>query len=254
MDWKGRRTRILSSVEVKGTIKVVELARQLEVTEMTIRRDLIELEREGLVKRVHGGVISARGRSYEPTMLMRNTIHSEEKKRIGKRAAAMVNEGDCIGLDVGTTTIEVARNLVGKRNLTIITPSLVIANLMANQPDIRLVLPGGIIRPGEVSMVGDLTLRAFDIFHMDLLFLGMGGIDSKAGMTEYNWEDTLVKQAMLKAAKEVVIVLDASKFERIATINVAPITAVNTMVTNQAPPPPLSEELEKAGVKVIIAE
>jgi len=254
MDRETRRKTILDTVELQGTVKVAELAKELGVTEMTIRRDFTDLEHEGLVKRVHGGVISARGRSYEPTLMLRSTINTESKQRIGKAAAELIADGDCVALDVGSTTYEVARNLIGRRNITVITPSLLIGTLLVNQPDLRLVLPGGIVRPGETSMIGELSHRAFEIFHVDRLFLGVGGIDAKAGLTEYNWDDTLVKQAMLKNAKEVILVADSNKFSRIATVKIAPLNIAKMLVTDQSPPPPLVEALKSAGVRILVAK
>ena len=215
-----RQRAILSAVEAQGTVLVSELAHQFDVTEMTIRRDLRELEKKELVKRIHGGGMSARGRFYEPTLTRRNTVHIQEKQKIARAAAELTKDGETLALDVGSTTYEVARCLTSRRNLTIITPSLYIATLFVNLPDIRLVLPGGLVRPGETTMVGELSLRAFDIIHPDRLFLGVGGIDAQAGLTEYNWDDAQVKQAMLKSAKQTIIVADANKFDHIATVEV----------------------------------
>jgi len=119
---------------------------------MTIRRDLIDLEKEGLVRRVPGGAVSSRGRSFEPSLLLRAGAHGDSKECIGAQAAQLVEDGDRLALDVGTTPLEAARHLLGRRNLTIITPSLNIATLLLNQPDMRLILPGGIVRPGEFSL------------------------------------------------------------------------------------------------------
>ncbi len=253
MDVDTRRRIILTAVETQGTVRVTELAKQFDVTEMTIRRDLSELERDGLVKRVHGGGVSARGRNYEPTLMLRSTQQIDEKKRIGKFAAGMVDAGDFIALDVGTTTFEVARSLVGRRNLTIITPSLLIANVLINQPDIRLIVSGGVVRPGETSLIGELSHSTFEKFHVDRLFLCAGGIDTEAGLTEYNWDDAMVKQAMIKSAKEVILVADSTKFDRIASVNIAPLHAIHALVTDQLPKPPLLNKLEEAGVKIYIA-
>lgn len=251
-NWFIRRNVIISAIEVQGTLSVAELAEQLGVTEATIRRDLTELEHEGVVRRVHGGVTSARGRSYEPTLMLRSTTHLEEKKRIAEFATSLILDGDFIALDVGSTTLEIARNLRGRRNLTVITPSLLIATVLVNQPDLRLVLPGGIVRPGETSMIGELSVRAFDIFHVDRLFLGVGGIDAGAGLTEYNWDDTLIKQAMLKTAKEVIVVADHSKFDRIATVKIAPLDVINILITDFALSPLIAQVLNDKDVKVVV--
>lgn len=254
MDQDNRHKAILSTVEVQGTVKVADLAKQLKVTEMTIRRDLSLLEHQGVLKRVHGGGISARGRSYEPTLQHRKTEHITEKQRIARTASNLVKEGDFIALDVGSTTYELARRLVDRNNLTVITPSLLIANVLANQPGLRLILPGGIVRPGETSMIGELSHRAFEMFHVDRLFLGVGGVDSQAGLTEYNWDDTLVKQAMLKTAKQVIALADSSKFERIGTVKISLLDSLDVLVTDQEPPSALVEALNKADVEVIVAQ
>ena len=248
-----RQRAILSAVEAQGTVRDSELARQFGVTEMTIRRDLEALESKELVKRIHGGGMSARGRFYEPTLTRRNTVHIEQKQRIARAAADLVNEGETLALDVGSTTYEVARCLTGRRNLTIITPSLFIATLFVNLPEIRLILPGGVVRTGETAMIGELSHRAFEIFHPDRLFLGVGGIDARAGLTEYNWDDAQVKQAMLRSAKQTIVVADATKFDHIATVKIAPIEAANMLITDTLPPPQLAEAFERAGTQVLIA-
>jgi DeoR/GlpR family transcriptional regulator of sugar metabolism len=250
---ESRHSYILQEIESCGSVSVVELAKNLNVSKMTIRRDLIELEKEGLIRRVHGGAVSAHGRSYEPPFLLRSTEASEAKQKIGACAAKMVVEGDSIALDVGTTTLEVAKNLIERRNLTIITPSLRIANLLFNQPGIRLILPGGIVRPGEASLVGDLTRLAFQELFVDRLFLGIGCIDSEVGLTEYNWDDALVKRAMIKSAKEVILVADSSKFDKVAFVHVASFNQIHKLVTDAPPPEHLARRLIEAKVKVVVA-
>ncbi len=254
MDVANRYKTIIKAVEVQGTVKVSELAKQLGVTEATIRRDLTQLESQGFVKRVHGGGINVRGRSYEPTLTLRSTVHAEEKQRIAKCAANLVNEGDFIALDVGSTTFELASCLLSMSNITVITPSLMIAALLVNNPDIHLIIPGGVVRPGETSMIGELSHRAFEIFHIDKLFLGVGGIHPSVGLTEYNWDDTLIKQSMLKAAKQVIALADTSKFDRIATVKIDRLDSLDILVTNHFPSKALGDALERANVKIIVAE
>lgn len=242
---------ILKEIEDRGSVTIVDTAKRLDVSEMTIRRDLVDLEKEGLVRRVHGGAVSARGRSFEPSFLIRETQHKEQKEMIGRTAADLVADGDSIALDIGSTTLQIAINLLGRHNLTVITPSLNIANVLVNQPDIRLILPGGIVRHGELSLTGDLAKRSLEGLFVDRLFLGVGAIDSEIGLTEYNWDDALVKQAMVKCAKEVIVVADSSKFQKVAFARVAALSSVHILITNEAPPPALAEALDKAGVVVI---
>jgi len=196
-----RREHILKEIEKATTVTVADLAAALGVSLMTIRRDLAELEKEGLVRRIHGGALSNEHRAYEPPLALRATQSSVAKQLIGKTAAQLVADGESLALDIGSTTLEVAKNLLACHNLTIITPSLHIANLFVNQPDVRLILPGGIVRPGEASLVGGLALQAFEGIFVDRLFLGVGCIDATAGLTEYNWEDAQIKQVMIKSAR-----------------------------------------------------
>jgi len=241
---------ILREIEDRGSVSLVDLAQRLEVSVMTIRRDLIDLEKEGLLRRVHGGAVSARGRSFEPSLVLRQGENQDAKEAIGSTAADLVADGDSIALDIGTTTLALANHLIGRHNLTVITPSLNIASLLVNQPDIRVILPGGIVRHGELSLTGDLARRAFEGLFVDRLFLGVAAIDAQAGLSEYNWDDALVKQAMIGSAKEVIVLADATKFEKVAFARVARLKAIHQLVTDRMPAAPLRKALEKEGVVI----
>jgi DeoR family transcriptional regulator, fructose operon transcriptional repressor len=248
-----RRNYILKHIEDRGSATVVDLAEELDVSAMTIRRDLVELEQEGALRRVHGGAVIARGRSYEPLYPMRAGVMQAEKVRIGRLAAELVADGDSIALDIGTTTLEVARHLQGRRNLTILTPSLHIANLFMGQPDIRLIVAGGIVRPEEGSLIGDLARHAFQHLYVDRLFLGVACLDAAYGLSEYNWDDALVKRAMIASAKEIVVVADSQKFGKVALVHVADFSQVQKLVTDRAPPTPVLAKLQNAGVSLLVA-
>jgi DeoR/GlpR family transcriptional regulator of sugar metabolism len=139
---------------------------------------------------------------------------------------------------------------VGRRNLTIITSSLHIANLFYNLPDIRLIVSGGIVRLGEASLIGDLAKYSYQNLSVDRLLLGVGGIDVQSGLTEYNWDDALVKQAMIASAKEVILVADASKFNRVAFARVAPLNIVHQIVTDRPPTGELLETFNRLGILI----
>jgi DeoR/GlpR family transcriptional regulator of sugar metabolism len=249
-----RHQSILHLLDTQGTVSVVELVARFDVSEMTIRRDLDLLERRGYLRRVHGGAITDRGRSFEPSFLARSTVNQDLKERIGKAAAGLVNPGDSLILDVGTTTLEIARHLVNKNELTIITPCFQIANVLAGNSNIRLILAGGILRPKELSMYGPLAERAFNDYFVDKLFLGASGVDFTAGLTEFNLEDTLVKHAMLRSAKHVILTVDSSKFNRVAFTSIAPLSIVHTIVTDTNLEPEVAVQLKKENIKVILAE
>lgn len=248
-----RRSHIVQAIGTDGSVSVASLADELAVSEMTIRRDLDELEKEGLVRRVYGGAVSARSRSYEPPFRMRSTESSAAKRRIGKRAAQLVADGDTVALDVGTTTIEVARNLLHKKNLTVITTSLRIANFLFSRSNTRLILSGGIVRQEEGSLTGELPKETFKRLYVDRLFLGVASIHSEVGLTEYNWDDAIVKQAMIESAKEVIVVADSTKFETVAFAHVAPFSAIHKLVTDSSPEDPLAAKLVEHDVSIIVA-
>lgn len=243
-----RQLDILKLIEIDGSVNISELSKNMNVSEMTIRRDLIELEKMNLIRRIHGGAVISFGRSYEAPLISRQTQNIEGKRRIGKYAAEMIRDGDSVALDVGSTTTEVARNIIGWNNLTILTPSLIIAGILVEQNNIRVIVSGGILRPSELSLVGDLAYYAFKDMYVDKLFLGAAGIDSKVGITEFNYEDAQVKKAMIRSAKEVILVIDSAKFEKTVFSFVTGLNSIHHMVTDQAPPPALTAKLKDYGV------
>ncbi|MDQ1198450.1 MULTISPECIES: DeoR/GlpR family DNA-binding transcription regulator [Agrobacterium] len=248
-----RKAHILEKISSGQPVSVTEIASDLKVSEMTIRRDLAELEKEGLLKRVHGGAVSTFGRGYEPPFILRNAQAVAAKNAIGELAASLVSEGDSIALDVGSTAAEVARHLAGRRGLTIVTPSLRVVEHFVSNKDVRLIVAGGILRCGEGSLVGELACQTFRDLFVDKLFLGVGGISCEAGLTDYNWDDALVKKAMIKSAKEIIVTADASKFDRTAFAKIAEIDGFNTLITDRAPPKDIAEIFARKGIAVHIA-
>lgn len=248
-----RLLAIASHLERDGKLRVSDLAERLGVSDMTIRRDLRELERQGLVRRVHGGAVLELGRSYEPPLVARSLEHTEEKRRIGRRAAQMIGEGESVTIDIGSTTMELARAIESSRNITILTPSLPVAEELLERPNLQVMMPGGRVRPGERSFVGDVATEFFSRFFVDRLFLSIGGLDAVAALTEFNEEDAAVKRAMLSGAKQVVLLADSAKFDRVAFRQVAALSVVDILVTDAPPEGPLGEALELADVAVEVA-
>jgi len=251
MQAQQRLQAILDLLNSQGSVTVDDLASRLRVTAMTVRRDLDVLERKRLLRRVRGGAISAQGRSYEPPLIIRTRNHPEEKSRIGAAAAELAKDGDSIAIDVGTTAVEVARHLVHRHNLTVVTPSFHVASILAEQHAIRVILTGGILRPGELSLVGHLVERAFKDFFLDKVFLGIGGFHLDAGLTEFSQEDALVKRAMIASAKEVIVITDASKFGKVAFAAVAGLEVVKRVITDSSDPREVVSRLEAMGIDVL---
>lgn len=227
------------------------------ISDMTARRDLNEMDRLGLLRRVHGGAIANLGRSYEPPYKMRSTKNQSAKVCIGEKAAELIYDGDSIALDVGTTTLEIVRCLKGKRNLTIVTNSLQIANMIVDQlsleVDARLILTGGVVRSRELSMIGDMAESAYQDFHVDKAFIGIAGISLEDGLTEYNMEDARIKRALLSSAREKIIVADGSKFDVTTFASVASLKSIDKIITDPTAPQEILERIQNLGVEIIVA-
>jgi DeoR/GlpR family transcriptional regulator of sugar metabolism len=253
-----RQNKIVELVLESGRVEIPAICELFAVSEMTARRDLNELDRKGLLRRVHGGAIANLGRSYEPSFQTRAVKNQSAKTSIGLKAAELIYDGDSIALDVGTTTLEIVSGLRGKRNLTIVTSCLQIATKVVDQIsldiDARLILTGGIIRPRELSMVGPIPMQVYQDYHVDKAFIGIGGISLEDGFTEYNIEDTQIKRMLIHNAREKIVVADGAKFGVTTFASVAPLTAVDKIVTDKSAPVQMIEKIRKKGVEVILAD
>ncbi len=247
-----RQKIILDLIAQKGAVTVADLCEQLNVSDMTIRRDLSMLEQASLLRRIHGGAVSARGRSYEPPVLTRIQEARPSKQAIGRFAASLVHEGDSLAIDIGTTTLELARHLTSLRDLTVLTNSLPIANILTDQPGIRLMVCGGIVRPGEHSLVGPVAEYTFSRFYVDIAFIGIGGVDLEAGLTEYNLEDAEVKRHMINNSQRCILLTDSRKFGLKTFASVAPLNVVDEIVTDNNLDPVFHDRLEKMGITIHI--
>ena len=245
---------MLRRLAANGEVGFTELAEEFGVSEMTIRRDLESLEADGLARRVRGGAISVVSRSYEPPLSVRAATASEAKAAIGATAAALVNDGDTIIIDVGTTTLELAKALHGRRGLTVVTPSLPIAAELGTDPDIRVLVTGGQVRIGELSLTGGMAEDAFTSMNCDLAFIGVAGICAAPGLTEYNPDDARVKRAAMSAARRTIVLADSSKLGRVAFSTVAPLSSVDVLVTDAPADNPTALDIAAAGVDITEAK
>jgi DeoR/GlpR family transcriptional regulator of sugar metabolism len=253
-----RQNKIVELVLENGTIDIPEICELFDVSEMTARRDLNELDRQGLLRRVHGGATANLGRSYEPSFNTRSVKNQSAKTAIGLKAAELIYDGDSIALDVGTTTLEIVHGLRGKRNLTIVTSCLQIATKVVDQIsleiDARLVLTGGIVRPRELSMIGPIPEQVYQELHVDKAFIGIGGVSLEDGLTEYNIEDTQIKRMLIRSAREKIVVADGAKFGVTTFASVGPLNAIDKIVTDKSAPMHLIENIRRQGVEVILAD
>jgi DeoR/GlpR family transcriptional regulator of sugar metabolism len=234
MDLESRHEIVLDLLHERGEVTVAQLTERTGVSAVTIRRDLEMLENDGALQRVHGGAISVASRGFGAPYSVRAKRNVEIKQKIGQAAAALVRERETVIIDVGTTTFEVARALQRRRNLTVITPSLQVAYLLSKNRELRLIVSGGTVVPGERSLVGDMVADFFSRLRCDTFVMGVGGIDVDAGCTDFSLEDAAVKRAALACAQRCIVVADSSKLGRISLAKVCPLERVDVLVTDSA--------------------
>jgi DeoR/GlpR family transcriptional regulator of sugar metabolism len=251
----------LRLVQGSGQVSVSELSRRLGVSEMTVRRDLDALERQGLVRRVHGGAVATCAREEGGGFAAREPWQAATKERLGAAVAALVEPGSRVLLDAGTTTVHVAAHLVARAPLTVAVLSLQAAASLADRPEIELLVVGGRSRPGERSLVGPLALRTLESLAFDCFVMSIGGVHAEQGWSEFSLDDAAVKQAGLAQAAHTVAVADATKLGVRAFGRVAPLDAVHRFVTDGAARdadthpngPQTLTALRDAGVETILA-
>jgi DeoR/GlpR family transcriptional regulator of sugar metabolism len=246
----------LRLVRGAGRISLHELAERLGVSLMTVRRDLDELQGQGLVQRVRGGAVSLAAPPEEAGFAARALWQATIKDRIGAAAAKLVQPGQTVLLDAGTTTAAVARHLALRAPLTVAVLSLQTAELLADKPGIRLIVIGGESRPGEQSLVGHLTLRMLEELWFDCFLMSIGAVHRELGFTEFAMEDATVKQHGQSRAERTVVVADSTKLGVRAFARVAGLADVDMFVTDP-PEPGVAEEtlteIRDAGVGVVLA-
>jgi DeoR/GlpR family transcriptional regulator of sugar metabolism len=252
-----RQTLLVESLSRRGFMSVSDIAEETGVSEITIRRDLTDLERSGTIRRTHGGALIARNGAAniydirEPTFEARRRRNSDAKIRIARAAAQFARPGHTIALDTGSTTLELTRFLGDVADLRIITNNTRAASLLAESTH-PVYLPGGRIRGRELSIYGSSAASFVSSYHYDILFLGLSGI-SETGLFDYSPEDCEIKRAFIQRSDQVVALCDASKFNRQAMVRIGALNEIHFLVADTAPPEALQAAIETAGARIIIA-
>lgn len=248
-----RQQQILAVARRDGRVDVTSLAADLDVTTETVRRDLTVLERHGLVRRVHGGAIPVERLGFEPGLAQREGLLSAEKERIAKAALDELPDGGSVLLDAGTTTVRLAELLPTDRELTVVTHALPVATVLATRSHITLHLVGGTVRGRTLAAVGSWALRELAEIRVDVTFLGTNGLSVEHGLTTPDLAEAAVKAALVRAGRRTVVLADHTKLGREDFAHVAPLSAVDALVTDTGVPPELAEEFESAGTRVVRA-
>ena len=246
----------MTTIRQAGFVTIPELAESCRVSEMTLRRDLDQLAERKLVTRIHGGAVVPEGGDgpsidlVEPSVDTRAGRSHAAKQAIARRAYEMAVPGQTIALDIGTTTFELAR-LMRDTHLRIFTNSLKIAGLLSEtRPSVYI--PGGQVSGSEPSVVGTRAIEYLNSFFFDIVFVGVSGFSSE-GYFDYSLEDSEIKRALISRARQKVVLLDSSKFDRMSVALVARMDEIDTLITDAPPPQKLSQALEAAGVCVELA-
>ncbi len=218
----------------------------LNVSVVTIRSDLTDLEQKGVLLRTRGGAVPA----YHPNVLERQSLNVEAKSRIAQAAAALVNDGDTIMIEAGTTTALVARHLLGKRFVNIVTNSTLILPFARTNPGIHLTVVGGEFRPASESMVGPLALAELERFHVRLAFVGTDGFSLEGGLTTHLVEGGEIVRRMAGRSDIVVLVADSSKYGKVGFVRVLPVQGVHCLITDTGLEESAERELTGVGLQV----
>lgn len=228
-----KRMQIISDkLEAQGNVDVKTLSKELKVTEKTIRQDLIKMEKMGLLERVHGGAVLKVDKNSIFPVKDRRKMHTVEKELIAKAAEECIEDGDIIILDNGTTTLELAK-LIKKKRIIVITNDALIANELLFCENITLYVTGGRLkRDSNYSFIGPDTERMLRYYNANKLFLGTSSINFEQGLMTFASEEAEVKKAMIKSAKEVIALVDYTKFNKLAFVTFADIHDINTIITD----------------------
>ena len=247
-----RRRAIVEMLNREGRVLVQDLAKHFSTSQVTIRKDLEALHGHGLIHRTHGGALPAReGALEDPTLREKEKLHRREKLRIAELAAGMVQEGQVVILDSGTTTTGIARALRTFQNLTIVTNAVNIAAELSGSP-VEVILTGGTLRKNSFSLVGPIAEETLRRLNADLLFLGVDGFDVHYGLSTPKLLEAKVNRTMVEVAKRTVAVCDSSKFGRRSLSLIAPPSALQEVITDRGIPKSDLRALKKAGIEVTL--
>lgn len=247
-----RFAAILEALSANGSLGVTDIAQQLRVSDATIRRDLKALEDERLLSRTHGGAM-AHGLLYELPLRYKSARQQEEKLRIARLAAERVTDGMVVGLTGGTTTTEVARALVARERLTIVTNALNIAFELAGRPSVKIVVTGGVARSESYELVGPLAEQTLGEINMEVVFLGADGISLDAGLTTHHEVEAHTDRALIRRAHTTIAVADGSKLGKTAFSRICDLGVVDELITDDKADPSIVARLGDLGVKVTLA-
>lgn len=248
-----RRRNLLDLVDQQGQVTVADMVKRFAISAVTVRGDLDALASLGAVVRSHGGAVRRLEATQDYPLRTKETLHHDEKVRIGKAVAELVQPGETIILDSGTTTAEIARHLkrIKTQPLTVITNALNIAMELADSPGVSLIMIGGLLRPVSYSFVGPQAEAMMNEFHANRLFLAVDGFDLESGPSTPDVLEAQLNNVMIRSAREVNVVTDFSKLGRRSVSRIGPYDRIRRLITDNRAPHEFTEGLRKRGMEVI---
>ena len=248
-----RRAETLELLNKHGKISVSELSAQYDVSEVTIRNDLAHLEKKGLLIKTRGGAIKSKPSSFVLSLHQKQQINYPEKKKIAQEAIKYVRDGDSVVIDSGSTALEVARNLSGFKNLTLITNSLPIADICADYEGIRIIISGGELRADMRSLIGPIAEKNILNFSCDLAIIGADSISPERGIYTPLVNDAMVSSAMVSIANKVIVVIDSAKFKKKSLVKIADMNQIDIVITDSGISAEVMAQLAKLNVELVVA-
>ncbi len=248
-----RQTALLEEVRTQGFASIDELSRKFGVTLQTVRRDVNLLAENGMLARFHGGVRMEGSTTENITYRQRQVLNAEGKARIARAVAAAVPEGCSLILNIGTTVEEVARALIHHRGLRVITNNLHVANILADNPDCEVIVAGGVLRSRDRGIIGEATVEFIRQFKVDIGLIGISGIEADGTLRDYDFREVKVARAIMEHSREIWLAADASKFNRQAMVELAPLSSIDRLFTDEPLRTPFESMLTESGVKCVVA-
>lgn len=246
-----RHRLLIEFINNKKNVLIADVCNHFSISEATARRDLDLLAERSLIDRVHGGAVSKETRHGEPPVLLRENEQSLEKKRIAIAASNLIEDGETIFLGSGTTVAEVSKLLVNRKNITVITNSILVINNLVEHPEITVIMLGGILRHSEFSLIGHLTNEALSGLRADKVIIGIHSIDCQYGLTSGYMPEIVTDRAILGIGKQKIVLADHTKCGKVSIAFLAPVNSVDILVTDQGIPENFEKEVISLGVKLI---
>jgi DeoR/GlpR family transcriptional regulator of sugar metabolism len=251
-----RQAKILERVREDGAVRVADLVRELGVSDMTVRRDLETLDDRGLLEKVHGGATALEGNAlFEPTFVAKSSLQQSEKDAIADAAVALVEPGMAIGVSAGTTTFALAQRLADVPNITVVTNSIRVTDVLnhSGRADQTTILTGGVRTPSE-ALVGPFAVAALRTVHVDLVFVGVHGMDPHSGFTCPNLLEAETDRALIEAGRRLVVVADHTKWGVIGISSIARLDQADVLITDSGLIPEARQTLERAVRQLIVVD